>query len=163
MFLRYTQARVNRTSQIGSATIVHDSLAKIYDYLTANLTDPKAAKRASESPNTQFVMITWPELRQYYPHILIAQTTGGGHRAGSNSTMFITELIFDIDVLSLSEGQCDLLSDQVLDKMRTGIQGFVDYGMHFMKLLGGPRPVPIPVNPQVHRKKIQYSFRVFVG
>lgn len=161
--LGYTQARVNRTSQIGSATIIHDSLAKIYDYLTANLTDPKAADRASEASNTDFVMMTWPELRQYYPHITIGQMAGNGRRAGGNSTMFITELIFDIDVLSLSEGQCDLLSDQVLDKMRTGIQTFVDYGMHFMKLLGGPRPIPVTTNSQVHRKKVQYSFTVFVG
>lgn len=151
---------MNRTSQIGSATIIHDSLAKIYDYLTANLIDPEAGSRPS---NTDFVMMTWPEERQYYPHVTIAQTTGGGKRAGANSLMFITELIFDIDILSTKEETTDKVSDQVLDKMRLGIPTFVAYGMNFMRQLGGPRPIPMPVNPQVHRKKVQYSFRVFVG
>ena len=145
---------------IGSATIIHDSLAKIYDYLTANLTDPKAGTRAS---GTDFVMMTWPEKRQDYPHVTIAQMAGNGRRAGSNSTMFITELVFDIDVLSKNMEYMDTVMDQVLDKMRTGLQDFVDYGLHFMKLLGGPRPVPVTTDSQVHRKKVQYGFTVFVG
>ena len=161
MFFRCTQARVNRTSQISSAAIIHDSLVQMEDYLVANITDPKSGDRAASK--TAFVMTTWPERRQLYPHIIIAQMNGGGRRAGANSFMFITELIFDIDVMSTSTELTDALMDQVLNKMRTGIQSFVDYGMHFMKLLGGPRPVPVTTNPRVHRKRIQYSFTVFVS
>lgn len=108
-------------------------------------------------------MMSYPERPTFYPHVLVQQVAGSGHRACGNAEMFRYDLLFAIDVLSKSTKELDEICDQVLDQMRQGLQTFHDYGMIAMRLPSFPRWNPMPEGTQVHRKSMEYAFYVYVS
>lgn len=135
-------------------------MIKVRDYLRTNLTDPISGTRASD---TRFVVTTYPERKAEYPHVIVYQVDGDGHRVGGNATMFRYTLLISIDVQSKSTKQLDEICDDVLNQMRQGLQTFHDYGMIAMRLPSFPRWNPMPEGTQVHRKSMEYAFYVYVS
>jgi len=144
---------------IDTTKIIHDTVIFVRDFLRNNLTDPKSATRPADA---KFVLTNYPSRKVYYPHVIVYQLSGTGERLGGNSFIFKYPIRIAIDVLSLSVKECDDISDEILHKIRSNLDQFINFGLH-----SGFFPVfrynPMPDKENVHRKSLELEFTVFVG
>jgi len=114
-------------SQIDRSKIIHGTLIKIKDILSSNVTDPLGANRSSD---TRFVMLSFPERKVEYPHIILSHNGGAGERLGVPGNMLEYELRLTITVLSKSTKQRDDIADAVLHALRTKMGDLENFGLY---------------------------------
>lgn len=142
--------------------VINNTVIKVHDILTANITDPKSAQRASQAPDSAFVITQYPETPVFYPHIVVYGVGGRGDRLCGNADMFEFDILLSVDVFSKSTAELDMLCDKVLKQIRLNLPSFRSFGMNAVGIPVMFRPSPMTTKG-VHQKGAEYSFLVYVG
>jgi len=104
---------------VSDSAIIHDSVIFIRNLLSS-ITDPQSTKRPS---NSNFVMTSYPDRKAWYPLLTVKNMGLPARRAGQNTEEMYFTVTTEIRVWARSVDSRDLLTDAVVNLLRTSQQG----------------------------------------
>lgn len=142
---------------INSSTFMSDSILFIRDYLRTNLTDPLA-----RTGGIGFVMTAFPKRETIYPVVTTKITNCVTNKLGMQSETSLLSLSIEVRIFSRNSKECDNITQQVIDKLRTfqfDTLGTSNSGMYGFKLDSCNSIVQVDGDNTIHNKVLNFNYK----
>ena len=150
---------------VNSTTYISDSTVFLRDNLIGAITDPISSTRNS---NSKFVLTSYPARLAQYPLITIrSEGTEEIAKSGMRSELSWVRLPFEIRIWARNEREKDILTQQVINQLRTnqydgGSSSSDDQGLHDFSLVSAV-PVDEPGEQGIKSMVLTVNYKFFLG